>query len=267
MHAKKTLAPTISILLAICILFSGCNSHDIIQPSRKEIVGANLLLWDSSMELDIRLDMMLPDDVAVSYNSSVIANGTMAQWDGIAKVYFADRYFAQECQTKCDATGSAKLWRNRWVVSDNTSPAITVTTWLERAKSAGVYHKRPVVPSDYDDALSGLTEECYRITLREEQLDWKSLCDFHLDTLFGGEGKLDAFTDIDVTLFFGSEDLLLDAIMLSAESSSAGWFELTIRPLPSETELDIDMEDTELATGTLTEEWDLLGSTVQDETE
>jgi hypothetical protein len=256
----KILAPTISILLVFCILFAGCGKHDIIQPSREEIVGANLSLWDSSMELEIRLDMMLPDNTAVSYHSKAMTNGAMARWDGSATVYFAQKYFRQQCVTQCDATASAKQWRGKWVQSDATAPTSTVRKWLEAAKVRGVYHKLPVVPAEMDDSLDTATGKCYRITFHEETLDWKSLCDFHLDTLFGGEERLTAFSDVEVTLFIGTEDLLLDAIMVSVEHSDNGWFELTILPTPTQTELTVDLSDTKLSVGVLSEEWEIVVS-------
>lgn len=259
----KDLAPTISILLVLCILLVGCGMRDIIQPSREEIVGANLSLWDGSMELDIRLDMMLSDNIAVSYRSDALTNGSMARWDGSATVFFAQKYFRQQCVTQCDEAISAKQWRGEWVRSDATAPTWTVRKWLETAKTRGVYHKLPVVPAELDDSLDSASEKCYRITFHEDTLNWKSICDFHLDALFGGEKQLTSFADIEVTLFIGTEDLLLDAIMVSANSSEKGWFELTILPTPSQTQCTIDLSDIELSEGILSEEWEIVVSATE----
>lgn len=257
---KKRSALTIAILLIFSILFSGCSRYDIIRPSREEIVEADLSLWNGPVELDIAIDMVLPDDVVMYYTSTVIANENSARWSGQATVYYASTYFRQKCVSMCDETGSAKEWRGKWAVSDNTSPVPTLRRWLQKAQADGTLRTAPVIPADLSGTLKGLTSNCYRITLSKESMNWKSLCDVHMDYLFGGNERLLAFQDVQVDLLFDTHDLSLEAILISSEDGRGGRFEMSVLAAAT-TAPSVDLSGMSLSAAILSEEWEIIGKT------
>lgn len=238
---------------------------DILQPSRADIIEANQFMFDVPLALKLELRLLSPSGTVMYYNSSVTAHGKDAVWVGNAKVCFENLYFLQECHSVCDGTGSRKQWRDSWAVSDNSSPVPVITEWLERAKQVGVYHTRPVSPAEYSDQLAGYTESAYRISWTETELDWKALCDAHPDSLFGGDELLSDFAQAEVTLFFGTEDLLLDAILLTAEREDGRWLHYSIVPTAAEITLDTHWAGEVKENILLQEEWSIIYSQITDE--
>ena len=257
-HHKERSALVVAILLVFSVLFSGCSRYDIIRPSRKEIIEAGLSLWDGPVELNIAIDMVLPDDVVMYYTSTVVATEDTAQWSGQATVYHIATYFRQKCVTMCDETGSAKEWHGKWAVSDNTSPVPALRGWLQKAKTEGAFRTVPVVPAELSGTLKGLKNDCYRITLNEEIWDYRALCDVHLDSLFGGNERLQAFQAVKVDLLFDTHNLSLTAILLSAEDRGGGRLEISVRATAS-TSPNVDLSSMSLSNAILSEEWEIIG--------
>lgn len=263
----KRVAPIISLLLSVCIFLCGCNTTAVIQPSREDLVGANSYMLAEPMHLKLDLKLMSDTGTIMYYSSDVTAYQEDAIWNGTGKVYFGNMYFRQDCQTVCTASGSRKQWRGSWAASDTRSPITPIAKWLERAASEGVYFKRPVTPSECSDYLEDNHDPAYRITWTETDPEWSALCDVHPDTLFGGNELITSFNEVKVTLFFGTEDLLLDVILLTAEGEDGQWLNFSIIPAIAaeapETQWDDEVEQN-IVHG---EEWELIYSyTTEEET-
>ena len=251
----KIIVLMIFALLTECMLCCGCST--VIQPSRADLVRTNQFWSERPTYLHLDLKVRASSSVILYYNSVVNTQADRAIWDGTAKVYSGDTYFVQECQTVCDDTGSRKTWRDQWAESDNRSPAKELAKWLGKAEQAGRYHTTPIKPADYSDYLECCTDLAYRITWTETEMDWKALCDAHPDTLFGGDRLLTDFSQVEITLFFGTEDLLLDAILLEAEGEE-NWLSFTIIPSLAETGPNTETTDIIQSDILLSEEWSIL---------
>lgn len=262
---KTRIAPTISLLLAACILLSGCNMTNVLQPDVKDIVGANLYLTTEPISLAIDLRLMSPSSTVMYYNSTVTAFYDTAIWDGVAKVYFGKMYFQQDCNTVCDGVNSRKQWRGKWAESDGRSPAPVIDKWLDRAQQRGKYTAKTVIPSERSSQLAAFTEPTYCFTWTETAIDWKSLCDAHPDTLFGGEELLSRFNEVELTMFIGTEDLLIDAILLEAEGEEQGWLSYSLIPAPAKTPPDVAYNGEIEQNILLREEWEIINSYITDE--
>lgn len=262
---KTRIAPTISLLLAACILLSGCNMTNVLQPNVKDIVGANLYLSTEPINLTINLRLMSTSGTVMYYNSTVTAFHDTAIWDGIAKVYFGEMYFKQNCNTVCDGSNSRKLWRDKWAASDVYSPAPVIDKWLERAQQRGEYTAKTVIPSECSDQLAEFTERTYCFTFTETAIDWKALCDAHPDTLFGGEELLSRFDEVELTMFIGTDDLLIDAILLEAEGEELGWLSYTLIPAPAQAPPDVTYNGEIEQNVLLREEWEIIYSYITDD--
>lgn len=254
----KRIAPVISLLLAFCILASGCSANDLLRPSVEDIVGANLYLSAEPIALAVDLQLMTETGTVLYYNSTVSAYQDTAIWDGIAKVYYGGMYFQQNCKTVCDGTGSRKFWREKWAVSDTISPAPVISKWLERAKQRGAYSTNTVVPAEQSGQLDSLNEPAYYFTWIETDVDWKALCDAHPDTMFGGEELMARFQEVELFMYIGTEDLRVQAIRLTAEGEDIGWISYTIMPAPAQDRPDVaysgEIEENIL----LQEEWNII---------
>ena len=253
MEKCKKIVPVIAVLLAVCIL-SGCSR--IIRPSKKEIIGTNISYLSDAVELDIRLELIIWEQLIMRYESTVIAHGDEADWDGLATVYYTEAQLYQKCQTMCDHIGSVKQWRGQWAASDNASPVPTIKKWLEQAAFSGEYSSMPVVPAKEHEKLPELTDEAYRITIAEQQTPFKSLCDVHPDALFGGEGVVAGYEGVTGTFYFGTADLILDAIVIGTEGKNGRWFQMYIVPSRTEREPKADIRSIDrIVAGLLSEEW------------
>lgn len=257
---KRKIAPTISLLLAACIILSGCSITNVLLPNVKDIVGANLYLSTEPINLTIDLRLMSTSGIVMYYNSSVIAAHDTAIWDGVAKVYFGEMYFKQDCNTVCDGANSRKQWREKWAASDVRSPIPVIDKWLGRAQQRGEYTAQTVVPAERSDQLAAFTEPTYCFTWTETEIDWKSLCDAHPDTLFGGEELLSRFNKVELTMFIGTEDLLIDAILLEAEGEEQGWLSYTLIPSPAQAPPDVAYNGEIEQNVLLREEWEIVYS-------
>ncbi len=241
---------------AICLflLLTGCGP--VIQPSRKTLAGANSL--GGNVQLNIQIDLISTRQTVFYYESTVLASGNAAEWSGKATAFYAGTYFTQDCDSVCDSSGSAKLWRGRWVRSGNVSPLPMVQSWLDQAAAGdGSYLTRPVIPAEQDKELEGLTEPAYRIVLHHVPLQWSALCDAVPDTLFGGAEMFAEYAEADVTLFFGCADLKLDTIYLTVDNAEH-WLRIIITPAPFEKQPQA--MPTELGDGQLSEEWSIVRS-------
>lgn len=253
-----------SFLLSICIVLAGCSSNELLQPSRAEIAGANLFLTSEPTFLTLDLKLTVPSGTVMYYNSNVTAYGEDAVWDGVAKVYYRGMYFRQECKTVCSNAGSRKLWRESWAESDVGSPAEVLTEWLGKVDQGSAYLTRPVIPAEQSEHLASFTAPAYRFTWAEGEPAWKSLCDAHPDKLFGGDALLSDFSQVKITMFFGTDDLVLDVIMLTAEADGR-WLSYTIVPGKTKEAPDTSFDGTIKHGVLLREEWELIYSYVTEE--
>lgn len=213
----------------VSTLFLGCSKNDVLQPSRTEIVGANLFLCDGPVKYTLDVKLISSSGVALYYDSVLLSHNDTAEWQGTAKVNFQSMYFKQECHSVVDASGSRKEWRDKWAASDNTVPVESISRWLGKAEREAAYHTRPVVPAEQSKYLSDFTEPAYRLTWKEAEIDWNAWCDFHIDTMFGGDALLQEYKQAKVTMFFGTDDLLLDAIWITIDESDR-WLSFVIVP-------------------------------------
>lgn len=248
------IAPAVILVLAICSLMvlPGCNS--VIQPGQEKLAGASYFLRESPVDMTIR--MVVSNKWAkMSYESKINAQGSAASWDGLARTEWQGYILEQICKTRCDGKRSYKGWRSRWVATDNVSPTAQVEQWLQEVEAGkGTYPKRPTTPAQCSDLLSDVTCEVYQVTLTEQPIQWKSLCDAHPDSLFGGQQLLTQFEKATVTLFFGTEDLTLKAAMVSS-ATEAGALELVMILTPATTGPVLDLDSLEVGKGYPHEEW------------
>ena len=256
----KRFAPVISVLLTLCIILSGCNSKDLLQPGRADIAGANLYLVSEPITLAMDLKLMSPSGTVLYYNSSVTAYDNVAVWNGVAKVYYGGMYFSQTCNTVCEDIGSRKLWRETWAASDTQSPIPLLKEWLGKVEKGGAYLTRPVVPAEESEDLSSFTDTAYRISWTETAPEWKALCDAHPDTLFGGDELLTRFDAVELTMYIGTDDLMIDVIHLTAEGEDDGWISFTVIPTTAKSQPDVSYSGEIKQNVLLREEWEIIYS-------
>lgn len=260
----KKIAPVISLLLSVCILVCGCSNTAVFQPSREDIIGANLYLLSEPVELTLDLKLMTEAETVLYYNSVVTACNEDAVWEGVGKIRYGNMYFKQDCQTACSSSGSRKLWRGSWAASDTVSPVTELSKWLEKASGTAVYYTRPVAPADYSDYLSSFTDPAYRIEWTETEINWYALCDVHPDTMFGGNALITDFNQVNVTMFFGTEDLLLDVVLITTEGEDGKWMNFSLTPQRAATAPDTQWEGDIEQDILLNEEWTFIYSYVTD---
>lgn len=256
MISRTRIAPTIVFMLIISLL-SGCGTETIVQPSRNDIVGANFFWEDNAIKLDISVDLVSASGVVMYYTAEVIAEGQQAEWNGSATIFYANTYFRQDCYSLCDSTGSCKFWRDKWVKSYNISPGICFQEWLADAEHMGSFLTRPVSPAAYADALASCVDAAYRVTFPNSEIPWNAFCDAYPDSFFGGASLLQQFDKADITLFFGIEDLVLDAILIQ-NNDPEHWLSIAILPSCSEESPDADLSKLDISVGVLSEEWTIL---------
>lgn len=247
-----------SLLLAVPIsvlfLLSGCSR--IIQPDREDLIKAAQEQMGQPVELDISFDFV-DDNLALYYNTEVTQDGSSASWEGNATVYYLDYYFKQDCITICDGLQSCKQWKDKWVASETVSPCHQINEWLNAIlKGEGVYLKQPVVPSEISESLEGLENETYCIHLKSSQIDWSSLVDFQLDSLFGGDELLEGLSQGNIYFFFDCDSLALDSIYIT-RISDIEWFEATIDINSSSEHPEQMPEQYETIEGILSEDWNI----------
>lgn len=207
-------------------MVTGCKH--LIQPSRSDLTEVNSFS-QGSYELHIFLQMMDPQ-IALQYDTTVIASGENAETNGTATVYFLETYFQQACRTRSNADGSCKLWRDKWVSSQYASPLLQVQSWQDMVLDGkGYYEKIPVALADFTDRNTG--EQCFLIQMSGIALDWSDLCDVHMDRLFG-EDRLAALTSANISLLYNTETLLLDAAIIQYEQDGV-WAKAVITITPT----------------------------------
>ena len=210
----------ISVLIALaclCLCFSGCRS--LIQPSRRTLAEMNSFLGGSA-RIEIVLEMV-DQDFAMVYESTVLADSQQSQWSGKATVLFLDTLFVQDCVTHTSEGISLKQYRGMWVETDTSSPVPEILSWQAMAaEGGGDYEKKPVPLADYGTPFSEDPDaQCFRITLEDVTLNWNSLCDVALDSMFGGNERLNAITDGRVELLYDVDTLSLAGVIVSYEDA------------------------------------------------
>lgn len=257
---RKISAPVISLLLSVCMLLSGCSNTTLLQPSREDIVGANLYLLTEPIELTLDLKLMAEEGAILYYNSVVTVCNEDAVWEGYGKIRFGNLYFKQDCQTVCSASGSRKQWRGSWAASNTVSPTSELSKWLEKVTDMVSYHTTPVAPSEYSDYLSSFTDPAYRIEWTEEAVNWTALCDVHPDTMFGSNELLTSIQNVNITMFFGTDDLLLDVVLITTQDMNGKWLNFSLAPRRAEQAPQTSWEGKIEQNILLNEEWNVIYS-------
>jgi len=250
---QKSFTPVILAFVAICILFAGCRT--LLQPGAKDVAGVNHSIADYPVILDISITV-IDGNVQMQYDTSVLALGNTAQWDGSAVVSYMGAQFKQDCVSVCDAAGSYKQWRGKWASSDNVSPMLALESWMQKvAAGKGYFQKKPLRPAEKHEAFRNLTKEAFCVTLFDVPMDWSQLCDADPDLLFGGEQLLGEFKTGEIELFFDTENLQLLGVCFRCEEPHRSLVgAITISPsqeqpiLPAVAAVD----------GILNEEWELI---------
>lgn len=246
--------PVIVLMLFFGSLLNGCKSP--LQPSRMDMTGINLSSGETS-RLDIEV-VIKEKNFTMEYKSEVLVLDSRAQWNGKANVYCLNAWFEQSCITFCDENSSCKQWRGVMVPSDSSSPAKQIVQWQEMIEEgSGYYHKKPVEAVDYSASLNTISEMVYAFELKNVPLDVTALCDVHLDSLFGSNERLAAYTQANVKMLYGTEDLRLKAVIILS-SNSDKILSAVIVVNDTDQELDFHMEDFVLQEGLLPEEWNMV---------
>lgn len=251
---RRKFAPTITLILAVCILLAGCGP--IVQPSIGELSGANLFVRTGSYQMEISVTAQV-GDIGMTYGSTVLVADTAADWDGTAKVTFADYLFTQNCKTLCQDGTSCKEWRGNWAQSSTFSPSQQLDLWLQMMRLGVCYYPdETCVPADCSDSLSAVTSKTFSVELTNTEILWDALCDADLDTMFGADTFLDTFHYGDVTLYFDAESYLLIAASIHDEqegSSLDAGIIFTQTDVPPE----VDLASLEIIEAPLSEEWSM----------
>lgn len=243
------------LLVCLCILLPGCSS--IIQPTRNGLVEMNSLS-EGAYQLKISIDYA-DKDLVMLYDTTASVSGDDAIWEGEAIAYFLQTYFSQQCETLCDGDQSCKEWRGNWVAKDMVSPIVQLHAWQTAIQNGhGIYHKTRVPLCSYHEELQHEQGDVYEIVLHDVSLQWNALCDVDLDRVFGGNEKLYAVQQADVSLLYGTDDWLLKAVIISAESDQF-WLSALITVTSVEDGCEVDLSEFEFSEGILTEEWSYLG--------
>lgn len=250
---KKRFISVIILLATFGMTMMGC--HSIVQPSRRRLTEMNSF-QEGCYRLDISVDM-IDTDFAMQYDSAVEAAGEKSVWDGTANVYYMGAYFTQDCLTYYDSGLSCKQWRSEWVASDTRSILEQIRKWQQlSAEGKGYYQKKPEAIAAFHEDLADLETEVYTVTLQDVDVDWDSICDADLDSAFGGNDRLEAVSQMNVTLLYGTEDLQLKAVLLAYEEEEV-WVSACVAVSQIESISEFDMDTLSIQEGYLSEEWTL----------
>ena len=248
---NRAFASAISAILLFSTVLCGCS---LIQPSRKELAEANAFLYLEPVALDVSLTLQ-SGGTAMSYDTQILMEGDMAEWEGDAYVSFSGIPFHQSCRSACDGLEAGKKWNEQWAKTELKAPTVNLKAWLsELASGKGTYLARSVIPKEDSKGLIPLDRESYRVMLRNFAVDWDALCDVNLDSLFGGDTLLTQYDTVDVTMYFQTADWELSAVLIQAEHSDGA---VTCKVLVSRSEQGPSIMFGELEEGLLSEDWEI----------
>ena len=250
----RRMASVIAILVVCAAVLSGCSGR---LAARKALAEANTF---PSAIFDI--EIVGQNGLAtLAYKTQVLHISEKAQWDGLATISAYNMVFQQECNSIYSENLQAKLWRDKWVQSSSTTPAIQLRAWLQMFRNgSGVYDPTPVPADSLPPFPEGDSRSMVTVQLKDAPLDWDSICDVHIDSLFGTQAFLTDLKTGTVVLYFDASTLLLAAATFTAEqggTSISGIIEVSASD--GHTFQDFPLPET-VSDGTLYEEWTILGS-------
>lgn len=201
------------------------------------------------------------NDVVLAYSGDVIFQGETSTWQAAARALYQTATFEQKCSTVTTEAGSRKLWRGNYAISETESPAKQLADWLAWAgEGQGRILPEPISASEISSVFPEDSGKVHLLIMEDVAVDWRSLCDANIDTLFGGEDLLETAGSCTVTLMFRQDTLELMGIYLSAmEGEAALEGALLISKTESGPEIDGLLFLEEPIEAPLAEEWDLLG--------
>lgn len=243
------LASIFVLLATICALLTGCSTETTVP---KALVEANDLSC-GLYHIEITGDNGL---VLFAYQSDVLHMNGMAQWEGIATIGAFSMAFRQECFSVYSPLVQAKYWRGKWVQSTATTPANQYFLWFQQITAGNcTYSSNPVSVNTLLPLAEGEDVQVVAVHLDDATLDWDSLCDAHIDTLFGAQTFLTDATTATVTICFDAETYVLIGASFTAEYSQTK-LKGTITVCASDGHAFQKFPDPEEITdGTLYEEW------------
>ena len=260
-HCLKQIKKKLSLVCTVALVLYCISGCGIIQPSREDLARESFSFIDRPFQADIVIDLISDspsgDEVVMYYRSSVLHEDDVSQWNGVATIYWHETFFKQNCVSISTPELQCKQRAGLWMYSDAGGITDSIAQWLRLVEAGyGNYDKKPVIPASLDDSLRVLEEETYQVSLTQQSVNWKSICDTHLDSLFGGEELITAFTDLQVDLFFSTETHTLVAVFIT--SPHLQWIEATII-LKEATDIPaVDVDALKIIEGILHEDWRII---------
>lgn len=245
------MASVIAILTFLAVL-AGCNGK---LAARSALTEANT--FPASV---FNIEIVGQNGLAtLAYKTEVLHISNKAQWEGVATISAYNMVFQQECRSLYSEELQAKLWREKWVQSSATTPAIQLRSWLQMFHNgAGTYDPTPtaaalLAPFSENDPRSMVT-----VQLEDAPINWDSICDVHIDSLFGTQAFLTDIKTGTVVLYFDAATLLLAAATFSAEQGGASVSGIIgVSTTDGQSLQDFPLPET-VSDGTLYEEWNII---------
>lgn len=251
-HLTRRMASVIAILTFLAVL-AGCSGR---LAARKALTEANT--FSSSV---FNVEIVGQNGLAtLAYKTEVLHISGKAQWEGIATIGAYNMVFQQECRSLYSEELCAKLWREQWVQSSATTPAIQLRSWLQMFHNGrGTYDPTPTAAALLAPFSENDPRSMVIVHLEDAPINWDSICDVHIDSLFGTQAFLTVIKTGTVTLYFDADTLLLAAATFSTEqggTSVSGIIEVSA--VDGQAFQDFPLPET-ISEGTLYEEWHILG--------
>ena len=244
---------SVIVILTFLVALTGCNGK---LAARRALTEANTFP-SSTFDIEIVGQNGL---ATLAYKTKVIHISNKAQWEGVATISAYNMVFQQDCHSLYSEDLQAKLWRGKWVQSSATTPAIQLRPWLQMFRNgSGTYAPTPVPASLLDPFSESDPRSMVTVRLEDAPLNWNSICDVHIDSLFGTQAFLTDIKTGTVTLYFDADTLLLAAATFTAEQGStsiSGIIEVSA--IDGHALREFPLPET-ISDATLYEEWCILG--------
>lgn len=245
---------SVIVILSFLVALTGCTGK---LAARRALTEANT--FPSSV---FNVEIVGQNGLAtLAYKTEVLHISGKAQWEGIATIGAYNMVFQQECRSLYSEELCAKLWREKWVQSSATTPAIQLRSWLQMFRNgAGAYDPNPtaaalLAPFSENDPRAMVT-----VQLEDAPINWDSICDAHIDSLFGTQAFLTDIKTGTITLYFDADTLLLAAATFSAEQGGTSVSGIIgVSTADGQTLQEFPLPET-ISEGTLYEEWTILCS-------
>ena len=243
------------VLSAVVLLFTACSG--LLQPTCADFARASNASWTLPQEARVEFTIQ-HGNIQFNYQSLFYLNGSDVERIGNASVTYGTLSFLQGCHSVRLDGQEYQQFQEEWVPVESASPLNSLSAFLADTEKKGQYEKRPIGADLISDDTAGIDTELYRITLRNENVDWTAFCDARVDSFLGGNPF--TFDTADVQLYFGAANHILSLVLFSAENEMGSLNgAVLIRPT-GEKELVIDesrITHSEEAVNKLPEAWSL----------